>query len=479
MGEVEEDYSGFMTHYDLLLIGTGSGNSLPGPEFADLSIALVEKGVFGGTCLNVGCIPTKMFAYTAEVAGTPAEAARFGVDETLNGVDWPAIRDRIFGRIDPIAQGGEEYRVSHEDNKNMTVYRGVGRFTGPKTMVVETGNGLEEITADRVVIAAGSHPTMPAIEGLADVHPQTSDSIMRIEQLPASLIILGSGFIAAEMAHVFASLGTQVTVVARSNVMLRSYDADIADTYTKLASDAYMVELSFSSTSISRDSSGQVTLVGTQDGVEKRIVADDILVATGRVSNADNLDVAAAGIGTREDGRVAVDSYQRVLDPYGDVLEGVFALGDVSSQYQLKHVANKEAKTVRHNLLHPNDMMETDHRFVPAAVFGHPQIATVGMTEEEAREAGYDIIVAKQQYAGIAYGWAMEDTTGYAKIIAERDTTRILGAHIIGPHAPTLIQILIQAMSTGQTARDIATTQYWIHPAMPELIENALLQITG
>ena len=468
-----------MTHYDLLLIGTGSGNSLPGPEFADQTIALVEKGVFGGTCLNVGCIPTKMFTYTAEVAGTPATAARYGVDESLNGVDWPAIRDRIFGRIDPIAQGGEEYRSSHPDNENLTVYRGVGRFTGPKTLVVETGNGEEEITADRVVIAAGSRPIIPDVEGLAEARPQTSDSIMRLEELPASLIILGSGYIAAEMAHIFSSLGTEVALVARSERMLRHHDREIGETYTRLASEHYTVELGLAATKVTRDETGAVTLEGTQGGAEKTIVADDILVAVGRVSNADQLGVTQAGIGTREDGRVSVDEYQRVLDPSGEVLDRMWALGDVSSQYQLKHVANKELKTVRHNLLHPDQMIAADHRFVPSAVFGHPQIATVGLTEEEAREAGYDVVIGRQEYADIAYGWAMEDTTGYAKIIAEKGTTKILGAHIIGPQAPTLIQILIQAMSTGQTADDIAATQYWIHPGMPELVENALLQITG
>ncbi|MBM9434143.1 mycothione reductase [Flaviflexus equikiangi] len=465
-----------MTHFDLLIIGTGSGNSLPGPEFDGLSIALVEKGTFGGTCLNVGCIPTKMFSYTAEIAGTPAKAARFGVSETLDGVDWPAIRDRIFGRIDPIAAGGEDYRKTHEDNRFLTVYQGVGRFTGPKTMVVATAGGEEEITADRVVIAAGARPSLPPIPGLSQAQALTSDSVMRMEELPASMIILGSGFIAAEMAHVFSSLGVAVTVLARSSVLLRAQDHDIAEAYTTIASGTYDVRLEFSTTAVERRD-GRVIVTGIHRDEVVTIEADEILVATGRQPNSDTLEVGAAGIGTHADGRVRVDDYQRVLDESGAVIEGVFALGDISSPWQLKHVANKEAKTVRHNLLHPDDLKATDHRYVPSAVFGDPQIATVGMTEAQAKESGLDYAVAKQDYAGIAYGWAMENTTGFAKIIVERETTRILGAHIIGPHAPTLIQILIQAMSTGQTARDIVDTQYWIHPAMPELIENALLQV--
>ncbi|AZN29322.1 mycothione reductase [Flaviflexus salsibiostraticola] len=467
-----------MTHYDLLIIGTGSGNSLPGPEFDDLSIALVEKGLFGGTCLNAGCIPTKMFTYTAEIANTPARAPKYGVSETLDCVDWPAIRDRVFGRIDPIAAGGEEYRKVHEDNRNLTVYQGIGRFTGPKSMVVATADGDREITADRIVIAAGSRPAFPAVAGLAESNPLTSDSVMRMERLPGSMIIIGSGFIGAEMAHIFSSLGVDVTLIARSPVLLRHHDRDIADAYTQIASGRYRVKLRFSTGRVERRD-GRVFVSGRVGDAKETLEADELLVATGRIPNSDTLDVAAAGIGTHPDGRVMVDDYQRVLDPQGEVMDGIFALGDISSDWQLKHVANKEAKTVRHNLLHPDAMKATDHRFVPHAVFGDPQIAAVGMTEAEAQLKGLDIIVARQEYAGIAYGWAMEDTTGFAKIIADRETTEILGAHIMGPHAPTLIQLLIQAMSTGQTVRDIVDTQYWIHPAMPELIENALLQITG
>jgi len=466
-----------MTHFDLLIIGTGSGNSLPGPEFDGQKVALVEKGAFGGTCLNVGCIPTKMFAYTAQVAGTPAKAPAYGLDESLDRVDWPAIRDRIFGRIDPIAESGEEYRKNHEDNRDLTVFQGVARFTGPKAVSVSVADGEAEITADRVVIAAGSRPVMPPVAGIDSVAAHTSDTVMRMAELPGSMIILGSGFIAAEMAHVFSSLGVDVTLIARSQVMLRSHDADIARAYTEAASDRYTVRCGFAATAVERKD-GRIRLTGTVSGSEETIEADELLVAVGRTPNADTLAVERAGVGLHEDGRIMVDSRQRVLDPEGGVIDGVFALGDISSPWQLKHVANKEAKTVRHNLLNPAAMIETDHRFVPSAVFGDPQIASVGMTEAEAAEAGIDYVVAKQAYSDIAYGWAMEDTTGFAKIIADPATTTILGAHIMGPHAPTLIQILIQAMSTGQTARDIAETQYWIHPAMPELIENALLQIT-
>ncbi|WP_016933166.1 FAD-dependent oxidoreductase, partial [Rhodococcus sp. R1101] len=191
--------------------------------------------------------------------------------------------------------------------------------------------------------------------------------------------------------------------------------------------------------------------------------------------NGDLLDTAAAGIELDAQGRIVVDEFQRTS------AAGVFALGDVSSPYQLKHVANHEARVVQHNLLRgawggdTAGLHRTDHRFVPSAVFTDPQIATVGLTEAEARDAGYDISVKIQDYGNVAYGWAMEDTEGFCKLIADRSTGLLLGAHIIGSQASTVIQPLIQAMSFGLPAREMATGQYWIHPALPELVENALL----
>lgn len=474
------------THFDIALIGSGSANSFPGPEFADRRIVQIDRGVgpdrvFGGTCINLGCIPTKMFVHTANLAHTPAEAGRFGVTEELQHVNWPAIRDRIFGRIDAISAGGEEYRRAHEDNANLTLLRGTARFLGPKTLEVRGSDGDESavrtITADTIVLGAGSRPVLPPIDGLAEAAPHTSDTIMRIDRLPASLAILGSGVIAVELAHVFASLGVEVTLVARSQTVLRHADADVSARLTEILGQRLRLEKGLQTTSVRRTAEG-IELRGEQDGAEVVLRAEELLVAVGRTPNSDLLDVAAAGIDTAGDGRVEVDAHQRVLGS-GQVLEGIWAFGDLSSPHQLKHVANHEQRIVRHNILHPEQLHRSDTMPIPSGVFTHPQVAWVGMDEETARRSGREIAVAVQEYAAIAYGWAMEDTTGFAKIVVDATTTEILGAHLIGPEATTLVQLLIQAMSTGQTARDIAATQYWIHPAMPELIENALLQLVG
>jgi mycothione reductase len=453
-------------HYDLVIIGTGSGNSVLDPRFADKRVAIVEKGTFGGTCLNVGCIPTKMFVHTADIASYATHGPRYGVDSQLNGVRWPEIRDRIFGRIDPIAAGGKMYRTEHPDNRNVTVYSTEAHFTGPKTLRV----GEETITAEQFVLAAGGRPVIPDIDGLDGVEYHTSDTIMRLDELPQRMIVLGSGFIAAEFAHVFSSFGVQVTVVARSERLLRAEDEAISERFTELAKDRWDVRTNRKTSRVAKTEDGIELHLEGPNGAES-VAADVLLIAIGRTPNSDLLDVTKTGVEVDGAGLVVVDDHQQTT------VDGIYALGDISSPFQLKHVANHEARVVQHNLLHPDARIKADHRFVPHAVFTAPQIASVGLTEAQARARGLNYVTSQQDYAGIAYGWAMEDTTGFAKLIADPATGRLLGAHIIGPQSPTLIQPLIQAMSFGLDARSMAHGQYWIHPAMPELIENALLNL--
>ena len=452
-----------MQHFDLVIIGSGSGNSIADDRFAGQSIALVDSGTFGGTCLNVGCIPTKMFVHPADLAHVPAEAGRLGVDLERREVHWAAIRDRIFGRIDPISAGGLSWRRS---NENVTVLTEEAHFVGEHALQV----GEQTITADRFVLAAGSRPVLPDLPGLHDVDFHTSDTVMRLPELPGSVVIVGGGYIAAEFAHVFSSFGSQVTIVNRGERLLAREDDDVSARFTELIGQR--VDLR-SRTSVRRVRAvdGGVALTLTGDAGEQEVQAEVLLVATGRRPNSDRLNLDAVGVKVDEQGYVVVDDYQRTSAPH------VFALGDVSSPYQLKHVANHEARVVQHNLLNPDAPVTADHRFVPHAVFSFPQVAAVGLTEEQAAEQGLEYVTATQAYGDVAFGWAMEDSGHFVKLVAERGTGRLLGAHLIGPEASTLIQPLIQAMSFGQTASEVARGQYWIHPALTEVVENALLAL--
>ena len=454
-----------MPHHDLVIIGSGSGNSMFTPELEHLDIALVEENTrwFGGTCLNVGCIPTKMFVYPAEIVTKVEEGERLGVHGTLPRPDWPAIRDRIFGRIDAISAGGRDYRLS--GTPNGTLYEAHASFTGPKQLQLSTG---ETLTADRIVLAAGSRATVPDVVASSGVAFHTSDTVMRLDALPQRLIVLGGGYIAAEFAHVFSAYGVQVTVVARSG-LLRHQDEEISARFTDAVRERWHLRTGVTPTAV-RQGRGGIDM-SLSDGTT--VSGDVLLVATGRVPNGDRLDLAAAGVDVHPDGRVVVDAYQRTT------AAGVWALGDVSSEHQLKHVANHEQRVVAHNLAHPDDLIAADHRFVPSAVFTHPQLASVGLTEAQARAAGLDVAVTVQEFGSTAYGWAMEDQTGICKLIADRASGQLVGAHLMGEQASVLIQPLIQAMSFGLDAQQMARGQYWIHPALTEVVENALLGLDG
>ena len=453
-------------HFDLVIIGTGSGNSIIGPDHDELDIAIIEKGLFGGTCLNVGCIPTKMFVYPADVVGAATHAQQLGVTHAEAKIDWPAIRDRIFGRIDQIPPAGERYRQSLP---NVTVYKGQAKFVGERT--IDTGTG-EVITGEQVVVAAGGRPIMPNIPGLEHADPargvHTNDTVMRMEALPDRMIIIGAGFIAAEFAHVFSTFGVDLEWLQRSDIALRDEDETVSEVFTEYAVKNNGLHLNTTVTDASYDGGVWTLTTQSPDG-ERTYQAETVLIAIGREPNTDLIDARAGGIALHPDGRIIVDEYQRTNVP------GVWALGDISSDYQLKHVANHEAAVVQHNLLHPDEPRLTDNRHVPSAVFTEPQIAAVGRTEQDCRAERLDHAVKVQAYGDVAYGWALEDDTGFCKVLAERGTGRLLGAHVMGPEASIVIQPLIQAMSFGLGAHEMATGQYWIHPALPEVVENALL----
>jgi mycothione reductase len=449
--------------FDVAVIGSGSGNTVVTKEFESWTAAIIEENhVFGGTCLNVGCIPTKMYVYPADIVEAVRGLARLGVDAHVDGIRWADMRDRIFGRIDAISAGGREWRL--HGRPNVSLLEAHATFVDAHTLELSSG---ETIRADQIVIATGSRPSIPAVLMASDAPYHTSDTVMRIDDVPPRVAILGGGYIAAEFAHVFAAFGAEVTVVARSAPLLRHLDREIAELFTEQAKERFDVRLDAQVSSVER--SGDGVRLDLIDG--SVVEADLLLVATGRTPNSDKLCLERAGVEVHPDGQVVVDRHQRTTAP------NIWALGDVCSPHYLKHVANHEARIVAHNLLHPDDLREADHRFVPSAVFTHPQIASVGLTEEQAAASGRRFVTAVLGYGSTAYGWAMEDTTGICKLVADPATGQLLGAHIIGEQAANLIQPLIQAMSFGLGVREMARGQYWIHPALTEVVENALLHL--
>jgi mycothione reductase len=450
--------------FDLIIVGSGSGNSIP-EYFAEWKVALVERDVFGGTCLNRGCIPSKMFVVPADMAFIAEHSERINIDTSFHGADWSAIRERVFGRIDSIAAGGREYRASGASN--ITLIEGTARFV-PRHGAAAEGHVLDvdgrRITAPNVLLAAGARPVVPPINGLVETGFHTSDSIMRLPDLPGRLGIIGGGFIAAEMGHVFSAFGSQVTLFNRSDTLLRGFDRDISQRFTSMFSERVDLRLGHVPTKVERTDEGIVI-----ETVESRTVVDELLVATGREPNSDLLDVEAAGVECHHHGTLRVDDRMATNVP------GIWAIGDIANSYQLKHLANAEAKVAFWNIAHPDDVRHQSYRAVPSAVFSIPQVATVGLTEEQALDEGRSFRVGRRNYSDTAYGWALADETSFAKVLVDTETGLIIGAHILGPQAATLLQPVIQAMELGQTAEQIAHDVFYIHPALTEVVENALI----
>ena len=453
-----------MTDYDLVIVGAGSGNMLPAAGLDGLRVAIIERDRFGGTCLNRGCIPSKMLVYAADVAETVRNAGRYGIRAELVGADWPAIRDRVFDRIDPFS----EHAAASRSHSGVDVYLGEARFVAPKVLEVDG----QQLRGERIVLAVGSRPRVPEIAGLVEVPFHTSDTIMRVDTLPASMVVVGGGYVAAEFSHVFGAFGTEITIVNRGPRLLATLDDDVAQRFTEHYSERFDVRLATEVTRVERTPHGVAVHLEGAAGPDV-VEAETLLIATGRIPNGDVLDVAAGGIAVDDDGYVITD------ETYTTSVPGVWAIGDLTNHFQLKHLANAEMRLVLHNVLHADDVRAANFPVMPSAVFADPQVATAGPTERALREQGKPFVVARRDYSQSAYGWALEDTTSFVKLIADPATRRLLAAHIIGPQAATLIQPLVQAIYLDNTIDQLAHDVLYIHPALTEVVAQTLLELPG
>jgi dihydrolipoamide dehydrogenase len=372
-----------------------------------------------------------------------------------------------------VSHSRNDIREGLHQAQNLDFYEVEGRF------VAEDENqrdgytlkvGDEVISGRHVVIASGARPLVPDIEGLEDVPYLTNETVLDLRQRPESLLIVGGGYISAEYAHFFSAMGTRVTIVQRNDYLVPDEEREISKLLEKKLSERMEVHTHTEVVQMSEDEAG-IRVVGRDRHDEERreLVAEQVMVAAGRRSNADLLRVENVGIETDERDYIAVNEYLETN------LENVWALGDATGRHMFKHVANREASIVWHNFAHDH-RVPMDYSAVPHAVFSYPQIAAVGLTEAEAQEEGHDILVGKAKYLDVAKGQAMMETDGFAKAIVERGEGKILGFHIIGPYAPILIQEVVDAMANDRPAGWVAQGMH-IHPALPEVVVNALYNL--
>jgi dihydrolipoamide dehydrogenase len=451
-----------MRKFDLIVIGSGSGLEVSADvSDAGQSVAIIEEGPFGGTCLNRGCIPSKMLIHCADVMQTIQNAAAFGIQAKVESIDWPFIVKRAFEEVDADAAMIER---GNRNAENVEVFKGRGRFTGPKSMAIQGYD--EEITADTILIAAGTRPWVPDIPGLDQTPYITSDEALRLPEQPKRLTIIGGGYIAAELAHFFGALGTEVNIIHRRDLMLREEDTDVSRRVTEVYQRRFNMVLDAKVEGVSHQN-GEITVeVTTPDG-NQSIKSDTLLMATGRVPNTDILEVAKTGVEVNERGYIGTDEYLQTNVP------GIWALGDIVGRYLLKHSANLEASYASNNMLNPDNQVAVDFHAMPHAVFASPQVASVGMTEQKAEGRGAAYVAATYDYSDTAYGASIEDKDGFVKVLADPETGEILGCHIIGTDAATLIQEAANVMR-GRMGVDAILQSIYVHPALPEVIQRAV-----
>ncbi len=449
-----------MRTFDVIVIGAGSGLLISNyAAEKGLKTAVIDEGPFGGTCLNRGCIPTKMLIESADVAETVNKAGVFGVRAKLEGIDWNIVQKRVWNTVDPEAK---EIEASNRTTRNITVYKKRAVFESAKVLRV----GNEMISGKKIFICAGARPIIPQIPGIDKVPVHTSDTILRLKKQPKKLVIIGGGYIGAELAHFFSGIGTQVTIVDRGDMLLKNEDTEIAKAFTRIAAEKYTVLLNTRTKEFKK--TGNNILVTLQNKKELKLTTDAVLIATGRRPNTYILQCEKAGIQLTEKGFVKVNKYLETN------VRNIWAIGDIAGIYMFKHSANLEANYAIQNAF--GRRIPVDYSAMPHAVFTSPQIAGVGCTEEELKQKKITYLVGRYKYIDTGMGKAIEDKTGFVKVLADKKTRKIIGCHIIGTDASTLIHEVVVAMRNGLTADALARTIH-VHPALPEVVQRACAEI--
>jgi mycothione reductase len=445
-----------MKEYDVIVIGSGAGTIIVDEAVAKgLKVALVDKGPIGGTCLNLGCVPSKVLIYAADRIVEIQEAKKLGIAAEIKSIDFASIMERMRkSRLE-----SQTYiRKGITETENLAFYEREGHFVEDYGMEVDG----EKIKGKKIFIASGSRPVIPPIKGLDSIDYLTNENALELTQRPDSLVIIGGGYVAVEYAHFFAAMGTKVTILEMLSRIAQSEEPEISELLEKEMKKRMAIYTNTQVEEIKKDGKGFIAVARDKaTGKQMEFPARRIMVAVGRRSNADLLKVESIGVELDKRGFIKVDEYLETTK------KGIFAVGDANGQQMFTHVANREATVAWHNSTHKTKI-KMDYSAAPHAVYSHPQIASVGLTEENAKK-DYHILVGRAKYSDTAKGEAMMEEEGFAKAIVDGHSGRILGFHIIGPYAPELIQEVINAMATGGGVHSINEGMH-IHPALPELI---------
>lgn len=449
-----------MKEYDVIVIGSGSGLSLVHKALSEKArVALVAREYLGGTCLNVGCVPSKLLLYPADRIMDIADAGKLGVAAPVKSIDFTGIMERMRAYVQ---RGVSFLKEDIASTENLDFYEAEGRFTGDYTLQVKG----EELRGRKIFIASGARPLVPPIKGLQDVGYLTNETLLSLEKLPESVLVLGGSYIGVEYAHFFSAMGSKVTIVERLERLVAFEEPEVSDLLKKEMEKRMIVYTGATALEARRKGNGVALLLKEEStGQEREVAGERLLVAAGRVPNADRLDLQKTGVETDRAGFIKIDNYLQTTR------EHIWAVGDATGKQMFTHAADKEVEVAWHNATHEKKV-EMDFGAVPHAVFSYPQIASIGLTEAQARKT-YQVLVGKANYSDVVQGDARMDETGFAKAILEKDTGRILGFHIIGPEASVLIQEVVNAVANKTGAHSIVNSMHTF-PSMSELIPETL-----
>ena len=457
-----------MTDFDVIVFGGGTGNTVASAAAAEgFETALIEKGPIGGLCLNRGCNPSKMLIQHATVANTIRDADRFGIDANIEEVHFGDLVREVNDELADIAESKKEQKRSEN---NLTLYQEKARFVDDHT--IEIADSGETHTGERVVIAAGSKPVVPgAIDGLQEVDYLTSDDALKLEAVPDELVIVGGGYIAAELGYYFESFGSDVTLIEAEDTLVPREDGDVAAAFTEIAGHRHDVYTGYRASAVT-ESAGEITVTAeAEDGTEVEVAGEELLVALGRRPNTEGIDLDATGVATNDAGFIETDEQLRTN------VEGVWAMGDVADNGMYKHSGDYEGEIVIENVAHDGSR-EADFTALPHAVFTEPQIGAVGKTEAQLDEEGREYVVGRAEFTDTAMSRALKLDEGFAKVLADPETREILGCHIIGHEASMLVHEVTPAMRYGATVDGLANTLIHVHPAMSKVVMKACKDVS-
>ena len=454
---------------DVVVIGAGPGGYVAAIRAAQLGgrVVCIEKDPkgWGGVCLNWGCIPTKTMIASVQRYVEAKEAAKLGVLTSDVRYDFGKIMDRK-DRVVTTLRGGVETLLKSNGVRRVV---GFGRLAGPHQVEVETPDGRQTISAANIIVATGSAPIMPPIPGLEGPGIWTSNEAVSCTAVPKSMVLIGAGAIGLEFAYVFNGLGTQCTVVEMMPEVLPLVDAEVAAELRKsLGRQGIKFHLESKVTAVERSPDGlRVTVEGAKG--QTKVECEVVLVGVGRRAILTDLGLEAAGV-RFERNHIPVDEHMRTNVP------SIFAIGDVTGKMQLAHVASHQGVVAAENALGHSTRM--DYRAVPSPVFTEPELATVGLSEQQAREAGYDVQVGKFPFRPLGKSMAIGQQEGMVKVVSERKYGELLGVHIVGPHASDLIHEAVAAIQLEATVDELMTLIH-AHPTLAEAILEASLDVKG